>query len=501
MSSKSNETKKLSLMALILMIFTSVYGFNNMPRSFYLMGYGSIPFYIISAIIFFIPFAFMIAEYGAAFKSEKGGIFSWMEKSVGIRYAFIATFMWYTSQIIWMLNVSSGIWIPFSNAIYGKDKTNTWSLFGLDSVKTLGILAIILIIVITFVSTKGLDKIKKITSIGGTAVALLNILLFVGAILVLIGNHGELAQPIESMRSFIDSPNPSYLTPISMLSFLVYAIFAYGGIEVVGGLVDETENPEKNFPKGIAVSAIIIAIGYAIGLFCIGVFTNWDATLSGETVNKANVSYVIMNNLGYQIGAAFGASEAVAIQMGNWVARFVGLSLLLCLTGAFFTMSYAPLKQLIEGCPEGLLPKKICEFKDGMPINAMIVQAVIVIIMIACVSFGGSKMNKFFDILVAMTNVSMTIPYMFLSGAFIAFKRKKEIDKPFSIFNKNGLIVFFTVIVTFTVGFANFFSIIEPAINGDWVTTIASVAGPIVFTLIALILHSRYERNKKLGKL
>ena len=77
----SNESKKLSLMALILMIFTSVYGFNNMPRSFYLMGYGAIPFYVISAIIFFVPFAFMIAEYGSAFKDEKGGIFSWMEKS------------------------------------------------------------------------------------------------------------------------------------------------------------------------------------------------------------------------------------------------------------------------------------------------------------------------------------------------------------------------------------------------------------------------------------
>jgi hypothetical protein len=32
---------------------------------------------------------------------------------------------------------------------------------------------------------------------------------------------------------------------------VVFAIFAYGGIEAVGGLVDKTENPEKNFAKGI----------------------------------------------------------------------------------------------------------------------------------------------------------------------------------------------------------------------------------------------------------
>ena len=30
----AEKTKKLTMGALILMIFTSVYGFNNMPRSF-----------------------------------------------------------------------------------------------------------------------------------------------------------------------------------------------------------------------------------------------------------------------------------------------------------------------------------------------------------------------------------------------------------------------------------------------------------------------------------
>ena len=76
----------------------SVYGFNNMPRSFYLMGYGAIPFFLLSAVVFFVPFAFMVAEYGSAFKDEKGGIFSWMQICVGKKYAFVATFMWYTSM-------------------------------------------------------------------------------------------------------------------------------------------------------------------------------------------------------------------------------------------------------------------------------------------------------------------------------------------------------------------------------------------------------------------
>ncbi|EJR7285377.1 glutamate/gamma-aminobutyrate family transporter YjeM, partial [Citrobacter freundii] len=49
--------KKMSLPGLILMIFTSVFGFANSPSAFYLMGYSAIPWYIFSALLFFIPFA------------------------------------------------------------------------------------------------------------------------------------------------------------------------------------------------------------------------------------------------------------------------------------------------------------------------------------------------------------------------------------------------------------------------------------------------------------
>ena len=52
------------------------------------------------------------------------------------------------------------------------------------------------------------------------------------AILLLTGGH--FAQDI----NFISSPNPGYQSGLAMLSFVVFAIFAYGGIEAVGGLVE-----------------------------------------------------------------------------------------------------------------------------------------------------------------------------------------------------------------------------------------------------------------------
>ncbi len=503
MGQQNNSSKKLTLIPLILMIFTSVFGFANMPRAYFLMGYAAIPWYIFGALFFFIPFALMMAEYGSSFKNEKGGMYSWMEKSVGPKYAFIGTFMWYASYLIWMVSVSSSIWVPLSNAIFGSDVTSTWSLFGLNSVQTLGILAVLWIIFVTFVSSKGLEKISKVTSIGGTAVTLLNVILLVGGVVVVLLNGGLQEPVVDMMSSFTTSPNPAYQSTIAMLSFLTFAVFAFGGLEVLGGLVDQTENAEKTFPKGLVISALVISIGYSLGIFACGMFTNWSEVLSGGNVNMANVTYILMSNLGLQLGQAFGLSEAVSLAMGANFARFVGLSMFLALSGAFFTLSYSPLKTLILGAPKKVWPGKLGELKDGMPINAMKVQASIVIVMILLVSFGGESASEFFGLLTLMTNVAMTIPYLFLSIAFPIFKKKQlagKVEKAYVAYKSYGMALAFSVIVTVVVGFANIFTIIEPAVTSaeGMYKTVAMIAGPLFFGLAGFILYTVYEiKNKK----
>lgn len=493
---ENGNDKKLTQIALILMIFTSVFGFTNMPRSFFLMGYGAIPWYILSGITFFIPYAFMMAEYGSAFKNERGGIYSWMEKSIGPRYAFVGTFMWYASYVVWMVNICSTIWIPLSNAIYGSDKTAELHFIGLNSTQTLGLLGIVLIIIISFIAVKGLSGVSKIASIGGTAVMLLNVILLIGALIVLIASGGKFAEPIKSVSSFVTSPNPSYISPLAVLSFIVFAIFAYGGTEVVGGVVDQTENAEKNFPKGMMISATIIAVGYSLGIFLIGIFTNWHHVLSSSNINLVNVAYVLMNNLGYQIGHVLGMNQIVSISLGNWVARITGISMFLALMGAFFTLSYAPLKQLIEGTPKGLWPGNIGKVENGVPKVGIWIQCIIVAAMIFLVSFGGDIAKVFFTRLVLMSNVAMTIPYLFLIGAYPAFKSKHSIIKSYEAFKSRKTVILVTVLSAATVGFANLFTIIQPLTQGDISSTVWMIIGPIFFSSVAMIMYNLYMRRK-----
>lgn len=466
-----------------------------MPRAFYLMGYSAIPWYIVSGITFFILYAIMMGEYGASFRTEKGGIYSWMAISVGPRFAFVATFMWYASGVIWLVNESSTIWIPLSTAIFGTDTTGAWSLFGLDATKTLGLLAIVWMSVVTFIITRGVRQVSSVAAIGGTAVALLNVVLLVGAVIVLIANGGHLAQPLTSFHVFIHSPNSSYQTPTGVLSFIVFAIFAYGGLEVVGGLVDQTENPERTMPKAITISAIIMGIAYCIGIFLVGIFTNWNSVLASNKVNLGNVAYLVMQNLGYQIGTGLGLGQQGSLILGAWVARLVGLSMFLALVGAFVTLGYAPLKQLIEGTPEKLWPGKLGHIDNDLPKNGLWVQCIIVVVLVLFLSFGGEGVSTFFNYLVLMTNVAMTLPYMFLTIAFVSFKKKTSIQKPFTVFTSMRTTWTAVIVVTFTIGFANLFTIIQPALTGDWASTIWMIAGPIVFALVALALYGRYGRH------
>ena len=205
---------------------------------------------------------------------------------------------------------------------------------------------------------------------------------------------------------------------------------------------------------------------------------------------------MLFRSLGYSLATAFGADTPVAINVGSVVARLAGLAMFLALTGAFFTLIYAPLKQLIEGTPEKLWPGKLAVLKNGMPTNAMYIQGIIVCILILFVSFGGDNASAFFNTLINMTNVAMTIPYMFLAIAFPFFKKKTHIHKPFEIYKSYGVALTATIIVTCAVGFANIFSIIEPALIKNNITdTIFAAVGPIIFSLVAYILYMRYEKK------
>lgn len=491
------EGKKiLSVKNIVFMIVVQVLAFNNIPRCFYQMGYSAIPIMIIAAVLFFIPYSFMMAEYSAAFKDEAGGLYNWMERSVGTNFAFCGTLLNYAGTLVWfMLVVASSEWVYLSAFVTGTDTTGKWSILGLSSTQTLGILGVILTIVLTVIAASGLKNVARIFSIGGALVmGLVGVLLVLG-IAVLALNHGQFAEPVTA-AAFLHSPNSNYQSGGGVISFFAFAILAYGGSEIFSGVTDQTKDGDKTLPKGMLISAAFITIAYCIGIFVCGMFTNW-AKFSNQ-INMGNAAIIIMKNLGYTLSTACGATEGTALVASEWFARIVGIILFCSTTGCILECMYSTLKTTVQGTPDGLWPKFIqkVDEKTGTLKNGLWLQCAIISVFVFLVSFGGKGIDGFFNLLLIMTTVSNTIPYMFLSGAFPAFK-KMDIKRPFVYFKTPASANVWAWIVTGTIGFANIFCIIEPSLSGDISSTVWSIVGPLIFFAIALFMVARYSKANR----
>lgn len=200
---EENSTKKIKTAGLVLMIFSSIFGFSNSLTAYYQMGYASMIWYIVTAILFFLPSAMMFAEYGASFKAARGGIFSWMRGSVGEKPAFIGTFIWLSAWVVWLVSSTQYFLVSISTMLFGSDKTQTWHLLGLGSNQTLGIMEIAFLAIVTYLSSRGIDKIAKVASVCGTFTLGIAAVFILASLAIWVMDHGGQLYQVTQQRLYV----------------------------------------------------------------------------------------------------------------------------------------------------------------------------------------------------------------------------------------------------------------------------------------------------------
>lgn len=492
-----NKKTKIKLASLVLMIFSSIFGFSNSLTAYYQMGYSSIIWYIITALLFFLPSAMIFAEYGASFKGVRGGIFSWLEGSTNEKVAFIGTFIWLAAWVVWLVSSTQFFLVSVSTTIFGHDTTQSWSFAGLSATQLLGVLEVLFLLVVTFCAAKGVDKIAAVNNIGGIFTLAVAVGFTLLAIIIFIVNHGQLAEPITT-QTLTHSPNPAFQSPIALVSFIVYALFAYGGLETSAGVIDSVDKPEKTYPRAMIVAMVVMTALYVLNILMCGVVANWNSQLGGKNVNLANVEYVLINNMGLLLGKGLGLSHAASLTLGVTFSRFAALADVLAGIAAAFLMVYSPIKTFMEGCDPRLLPNSLIKLnKHNMPERSMWLQAGIVSVIILFISFGGNAASQFYTILMDMMNVSSSAPYLFLIAAFPFFRMKKDLDRPFVFFHGKKRIWAITIIVWLVVAIGIIFTCIEPLFRGDWQTSFWTAIGPVAFGIIAWVYYDFHIRKEQ----
>ncbi len=463
------ETKKIVWYNLAFMAFSTVWGFGNVLNGFvYFNGIQVIFSWVLMFALYFVPYALMVGELGSAFKDSGGGVSSWINETIGPKFAYYAGWTYWACHITYIASKGSGGLKALSWAVYRNAETY-------DTFPTLNVQLATLAVFLFFcwVASMGLNPLKKLATIAGSSMFVMSILYIIMMFAApVINPNGGFVSMDFSWDKIIPQFNVNYFTSLSIL------VFAVGGCEKISPYVNKVENPSKGFPKGMITLAIMVVVCAILGTIAMGMM--FDPEVINETQDSFN-SYV--SNGSYwafqKLGEYYGVGDLLLIvyALCNAVGQFSTLVLSID----------APLRMLLDNeqarefIPNGLLKQN----KRGAYINGILMIVVLSGSIILIQSFvpGAAavlaQLNK-------LNSVCMPLRYLWVFAAYIALRKAREKFNPEYKFVKNQGVA---------LGFGTWCFILTAAccilgmyVENDIYSTALNVITPCVLTALGLIL-------------
>lgn len=392
--------RKLRWYNLALMAFVSVWGFGNVVNNYANQGLQVIVSWILIIGLYFVPYVLMVGELGSTFKDGKAGVSSWIRKTIGPTLAYLAGWTYWVVHIPYLAQKPQAVLIAGGWAIFQDGSiTDKFSTFTLQII----ILAIFLFFV--WIASKGITSLKRIGTVAGTAVFIMS-LLYVVLVLTAPALTGmEIATKNLTVNTFIPNFDFVYFTTLAML------VFSVGGAEKMSPYVNNTENPTKEFPKGMLVLAAMVAISALLGSIAMGMM--FDANAIPKDL-KMNGQYYAFQLLGQYYG------------LGNVLLILYALANMTAQISALIFSIDAPLKVLLAERDSRYIPNSLSKVnKYGAPINGYKLTSILVGILIIIPALGIKDMNILYDWLLDLNAIVMPLRYLWVFLAYIFLKKAK----------------------------------------------------------------------------
>lgn len=246
----TSSKKMLSVFSLVMINVIAVDSLRTLPLSASL-GLSLIGFYAIAAIAFLLPVALVAAELATAYPNT-GGLYVWVREAFGKRAGFITIWLQWIYNVVWYPTIMAFIAATFSylfdlhlanNKIYLL--TTSLSLFWLFTV-------------INCFGMRFSTWISIIGALFGTLLPMVGII-FLGIIWFFKG--GAIA--IEHPASWVPHFNSDNLSLFSII------LFGLLGMEMSATHAEEVRNPQRDYPRAILISVIIIFLSLVLSSLAI----------------------------------------------------------------------------------------------------------------------------------------------------------------------------------------------------------------------------------------
>lgn len=432
-------------------------------------GASSILLWVIAMLLFFIPLGLVSTELATTWP-DQGGVYVWVREAFGRRAGFIVSWFYWVNNFFYYPAVLTFITVIVASIINPELAHNKSFVCGC---------VIVFLWISTFINMRGMKAFVKFSNLAGIFGVLLPLL-----ILIVLGLGAVWFWKIPIATDYSWGNWLPDLSSKSNLGFLAVLMFSMAGIELMPTMADETENPQKTFPRATFISAFFI-----VGLYI---------------VSTVAITFVIPSE---KIAAASGIIDILFILEKElhlpYLALIVGSMIVLGSVGSIGVWIVAPIKMLLESCKDGVLPRWFTQTnKDDMPVRALLVQAIVVTVIIIFTSFLPS-INAFFGTLVLMAAITIFISYAFMFLAFIKLRKKyPEKIRPYHV--PGGKLTGYLVagMGLFSVFLAIVLSFVLPPSNLQSAHDILFYRielafSPIVFAAIGYVIYGLFEMRQK----
>lgn len=459
------NSKKIGMGTLIMLIFAPTFEFYNITNNAVTLGPASIPSWLVVSVLFFLPLSGIIAELASANSEKEGGIYAWIESGLGSKWSYIGTWSYFIANLFYLQLLFSRIPVLASWAVFGAN------IFNDSTTYLISYFSIALVVLLTFISTKGVQKFSKLCEFGGKFTIVATVLFIAFAIIGYF--KGTPSASHFNVVTVIPQINSSYLSTFSWL------LFAVTGAEAAGTYIDKVDNPNKVFPRSVIIATALIAFSYIVGSIAVCLVSS-QGVLAKAGIKDAN--YVV-----YKILAEdWGLNGKIVVQIYAAIVTITTIA-------ATVVWVESPVRAMFSDVPKGTFPDFLVK-KDrkGNLANALWVQCLIVCVLIAVPALGLNSLNSFFELVTNMSSLSLMIPYIFLAASFLIFRLKGE-DAPFKMFKSKALAVCIALLVLILC-IAGFFGAgLDSIVSAKTVheaikSVIMNYGGPIILVLAGYII-------------
>lgn len=388
----ANKSKKLTLMgffALTASMVMTVYEFPAFASS----GAHLVFFLLIGGFLWFIPVSLCAAEMATVKGWETGGIFTWVERTLGPKWGFAAVFyQWFqiTVGFVTMIYFIIGCLSLAFN----------WTALNDDPWLKL-IATLIIFWLITFSQFAGTALTARIAKFGFfVGVLSCGILLFILAI-VYLATGGDFIVPVSHVSDWIPS-----LDNVSALVIFVSFVLAYAGVESSASRANEMENPGRDYPIAMIMLVVVAILVDIFGGFSVA------ATVPAD---KIGLNTGVIQAFDFLISHFGGAS---------WIVSIIAIVIALGVVAEVAAWVVGPSYALLRTAQEGLLPKGLTKTNNKkVPVRIVLIQGLVVSVWIFVLTLSGGANLSFF-IAMALTVCIYLVAYALLFIGYIVLIEK-----------------------------------------------------------------------------